>query len=274
MKKKALLTRALLLITLWIVLSLLIGNLAARVISRQEYEFLSHILSTLTLTEPDTADALIQALKVPPTNSDDGAMLLKKYNYSQDTFVGSNVLIMTAVIMVSLSIPFLFLLFLQYRQYAKNKARIDELTGYLEEINAGKNVLLKPREDEYSILEDQIYKTVTQLLETREAAQNERNSLADNLADISHQLKTPITSMSLMAQLLADNSSEENAIYIERLLRQLNRLETLVTALLTLSKLDTGTLVLEQGPVDINSMLLRATEPIEEMIHQKRQILL
>lgn len=274
MTKKSLLTKVILLTALWILLGFVIGNLTAVIISGQEYEHLSHLLSALSPSAPDKADALIQSLKVPSADTYDGEILLQKYNYTPASFAGPNLLIMTAVTLAGLSIPFLLLLFLLYRQYQNNKARIEGLTTYLEEVNAGEDVLLTPMEDQYSILEDQLYKTVTQLRETREAALRERRALADNLADISHQLKTPITSMSLMAQLLSDNCTEENAAYIERLLRQLTRMETLIASLLTLSKLDAGALELERLPVDVPTMLLQATESLEDILHQRQQTLL
>jgi signal transduction histidine kinase len=101
----------------------------------------------------------------------------------------------------------------------------------------------------------------------------ERELLADNLADIAHQLKTPITSMSLMTELLAETrqDSEEDLVYVEKLHKQLERLNYLVTALLTLSKIDVNTLNLEKKEVDLFTLLTNAVEPIQELTQQKRQ---
>lgn len=119
--------------------------------------------------------------------------------------------------------------------------RVGELTAYLEDVNQGRETMLARREDSFSILEDEIYKTVRELRRTKEDACRERQNLADNLADIAHQLKTPITSMSLMVQLIQEEGEiRETKAYLERLESQISRMEYLVAGLLTLSRLDAG----------------------------------
>lgn len=76
----------------------------------------------------------------------------------------------------------------------KNRKRIDDLTEYLEQVNIGAGgTLIQAKEDEYSHLQDEIYKTVTMLYQTRETAVAAKKNFAENLANIAHQLKTPIT---------------------------------------------------------------------------------
>nr|WP_263867469.1 HAMP domain-containing sensor histidine kinase [Clostridioides difficile] len=145
------------------------------------------------------------------------------------------------------------------------------LTRYLEEVNLGKESVLLRYEDEFSYLEDEIYKTVGELRCSKEFALKERQTLSDNLADIAHQLKTPITSMSLMAQLLSENCPDEEIDYINRLTKQISRLERLVSSLLTLSKLDASTLIFESKLIDVHSLLTYAIEPIEGSLREKHQ---
>ncbi len=154
----------------------------------------------------------------------------------------------------------------QRRQERERMERIGGLTDYLTAVLENKECLLSRQEDGFSKLEDEIYKTVSELQLTREQAIGERQTLADNLADIAHQLKTPLTSMRLLTELLS-RQDPEDAACLERLCAQTDRLEALVSALLTLSRLDAGALTLRRQPTDLYELVLRAMEPIEAQLH-------
>ncbi|MEF2966984.1 HAMP domain-containing sensor histidine kinase [Paenibacillus sp. M1] len=256
-----------------LLIGVLLGLLSSKLVVRQEYRIAAQMLGAVERIEPELADKLIQELKVSDA-PDTGTYILQKYGYSPDTFwkrnlstmIGSGVLLML-FLGASLGVR-------EYVAAKKSKNRIDELTSYLKSVNLGRYSLLVRKEDAYSHLEDEIYKTVTGLRQSRVNAIRERQSLARNLADISHQLKTPITSMSLMTQLLAEQRTGEDAVYIEKLDRQLHRLNTLLSSLLTLSKLDAGTLEMKCERIHVGAMLTRAVEPVEDMLHEKKQSLL
>ena len=82
------------------------------------------------------------------------------------------------------------------------KNRIDGLTDYLEQVNRGAPGTLLQEEDGFSCLRDEIYKTVTGLYAARDEAVRARKNFADNLANIAHQLKTPLTAALLSLQLM------------------------------------------------------------------------
>ena len=64
------------------------------------------------------------------------------------------------------------------------------MTEYLEQVNIGAGgTLIQTKEDEYSHLQDEIYKTITMLYQTRETAVAAKKNFAENLANIAHQLK-------------------------------------------------------------------------------------
>ncbi|MFD3158798.1 sensor histidine kinase (plasmid) [Haloimpatiens sp. FM7330] len=153
------------------------------------------------------------------------------------------------------------------------RKRIDNLAEYLCAINEG-NYRIKPekKEDEFSILEDELYKTVVMLREKREKERKEKENLTNYLADISHQMKTPLTSMSLMIELLEDSTiNKEDALYIERISAQIYRLNHLVSSLLILSKLDAGVLTLERKCINVYELICTAIEPLIIMIERKEQ---
>ena len=114
---------------------------------------------------------------------------------------------------------------------------------------------------------------MTNLNQTRDQAIKAKEGFAENLANIAHQLKTPITAISLSAQMMDANSHvNSNANSREgragQIMRQLNRLTRLEEALLLLSRIDAGTLPLEQKPVDIFTVLTLAADNLQELFDQ------
>lgn len=156
----------------------------------------------------------------------------------------------------------------------RQKERLLALTNYLEAASCGKETSLARVEDEFSLLEDEIYKTVSELRIARELAQQERHQQADNLADIAHQLKTPLTSMSLMTQLLAADAAAEQREYIERIDSQLLRLNWLTGSLLTMSRLDAGAVAFSPVCITFEALTARACEPMAQLLEERKQTIL
>lgn len=153
-----------------------------------------------------------------------------------------------------------------YWQKRREALRVQTLTAYLEQANAGNAPVLSALgEDELSRLEDQIYKTVTYLYQTREEAVRAKNEFAQNLSNIAHQIKTPITAISLSVQTMGSVGEKEGR---ERILGQLMRLTRLEEALLLLARLDAGTLVLKREETDVYTLLMLAADNLSEIFGQ------
>ena len=161
----------------------------------------------------------------------------------------------------------LFLVTLQAGR-RREAARIQSLTEYLENVNTGGKGLLVPEEDAFSGLQDEIYKTVTALYQTRDAALRTRDNFAENLSNIAHQIKTPITSLSLSVHMLKDHPSPA---HLEQISQQLSRLTRLEEALLLLSRIEAGTLPLAAEQVDVFTLLTLAGDNLQELF-RKAQI--
>lgn len=153
--------------------------------------------------------------------------------------------------------------------YMKKSAdrRAQALTDYLEEINMGRAGILMPeREDELSKLQDEIYKTVTMLYQTRDEALQTKQRYAQNLSNIAHQIKTPITAISLAVQM----GQDDQGLCREQIQRQLSRLTHLEEALLLLAGMDAGTLLFRKEKVDVYTLLMMAADNLQELFRQAR----
>lgn len=172
---------------------------------------------------------------------------------------GENMLYAAAGFLIG--ILFFILIFLYWNR--KVSMRIQALADYLEQVNIGKAVILSHSgEDDFSKLEDEIYKTVTFLYQTKDEAVQIKNGFAENLANIAHQIKTPLTAISLSAQMMKQAYDEK---YLNQIEKQIMRLTRLEEALLILSRLDAGTLPFKKEKVDIYTVLVLAADNLQEL---------
>ena len=220
---------------------------------------------------PEAEEQMLSVLKEYHTLIEQevkGNQFLAQYGYSNSEFCrGVQWSFFIPSMVFVLLVPGVFLLAI-WQLNKRKRMRIAELTSYLEQVNASAaGTVIQMKEDEFSHLQDEIYKTVTSLYQTREAAVQAKVSFADNLANIAHQLKTPITAAFLSLQLMKNTTPN---IYGEQMERQLERLNRLEESLLTLSKIDAGTLHLEFSQVDIYTALNLAAENLNELLMKER----
>ena len=119
------------------------------------------------------------------------------------------------------------------------KKEVEQLADFVKGYISGEELDIRDnREGAFSVLKNDIYSLVNKKNEQIKAIESERDILSDYMADISHQLKTPITSMMIMADLLEDAEPEKQAEFIHNIRFSLNKMEWLVGALLKMAKLD------------------------------------
>lgn len=151
--------------------------------------------------------------------------------------------------------------------------QIRKLSEYLRQISAGDYTLdvRDNREGELSILKSEIYKVTRMLSEASGRLQEDKVHLKDSLSDISHQLKTPLASMTVMADLLEDPnlSQEKSDEFVHNIQAQLERTRWLVSSLLKLSKIDAGTIVFKQETVQVVDVIKHALNAMQVRIDIK-----
>ena len=119
-------------------------------------------------------------------------------------------------------------------------------------------------EGELAILRSEVGKMTIRLREAADSQRRERLHLADAMADISHQLRTPLTALNLTVTLLAaeDITPERRRELMRELRRLLSRMDWLVESLLKMSKLDAGTIPFQRMPLSAAELVRRAAAPL------------
>ena len=239
--------------------------------SRLQFDLVNVICGEVLEQEPEMKHIVSAALKEYTGGNADGVAMgdvLSVLGYDISDFSDSSVIydIMFATTGFLAGI-FLFAITYAFRNKTEAK-RIEELSDYLEQVNMGKAVVLSVSgEDLFSRLEDEIYKTVTFLYQTKDAAVQAKNDFAENLSNIAHQIKTPITAISLSLQTLSEMpmKKEYEKDRMEQIKKQLNRLIYLEESLLVLSRLDAGTLMFQKEDVDVFTLLVLAADNLQEL---------
>ncbi len=151
--------------------------------------------------------------------------------------------------------------------FAFTKARYKSIARISDQIdlvlhNADHLYIGESDEGELSILQSEITKMTLRIREQNDALKKEKEHLADSLADIAHQLRTPLTSVNLILSLLENNPDENERKALIRETKELFvQMDWLLTSLLKLSRLDAGIVVFQSEQIDVNALVCAALRP-------------
>lgn len=174
--------------------------------------------------------------------------------------------------LILLGVPvMLFFIFLAVSRYRYQKIR--SYTEYLNRIQNGEYTvpLEENEEGELSILQNEIYKVTKRLIEQAELLKEKTYFLSNSLSNISHQLKTPVTSLLMMADLLQqpDLPEEKRILFTENMVVGLERMQWLVEGLLKLAKLDSGTIEMKQDMVRVSELVKEAIKQLQVLADER-----
>ena len=179
------------------------------------------------------------------------------------------------IIDVSTLIVFILILSIIVFKYNHSESKkINEITKYIEEINRGnyKLNIEENTEDELSILKNELYKITIMLKEVAENSQKDKTPLKDSLSDISHQIKTPITSILIMLDnILSDENVPEDIKkdFIKDIKREIVNIKFLVESILKLSKIDSNSIKFIKKEVLIKDIINEAVKNVSMLSELK-----
>lgn len=232
--------------------------------------FVGSMVETITEKYPEVDEKeiidLINSEKITNNN------VLKKYGFvdSDISYLESvkktfnkNLIINTTIFVLSGIILFV----VSYNKKKKQDDEINNLTNYLKRINEGIYDLeiLDNTEGDLSILKNEIYTTTISLKKIYEHEYDERIKIKDNLANISHQLKTPLTAIMLMIDtLIMEDVDEVKKIeYLKDIRSQIENINFLIIALLKLSRFDANVVVFEKEKIIIKDLIMDVLKNVD-----------
>ena len=182
-------------------------------------------------------------------------------------------LTLNIILIIVFSILWTFIIF----EYLKRRdKKINQITQYINEIKNKKYELdiNENSEDELSNLKNELYKITVMLKEESEISKKDKENLKMSVEDISHQLKTPLTSITIMLDNLKDNPNmDENTKqkFIFEISKQIDWINWLVISMLKLSKLDANIVQFYEEKINLKRFIDEIIKNLEIPIEIKNQ---
>lgn len=183
-------------------------------------------------------------------------------------FVSTETALFVFTATLILNAAYLVLTRQRYRDIRQMALEIDRILHGEEQLE-----LSAYREGDLSILRDEIYKMTVRLRDQAEHLKSEKVYLADSLADISHQIRTPLTSLNLTVSRLQQGDLDERTRreLLREMKRLLGRVEWLVESLLKMSKLDADSVPFSMEWIEMERFLRQALQTLEIPMELKNQ---
>ena len=212
-------------------------------------------------------------------NSNNKDNLFNEYGYdiNKDSYINQNngVYIKFNILKIFiLLLSFMILIYLFVRYYFKRDNEIEKIIKCLEKINQ-KNYEIDINdvsEDKLSILKHEIYKTTVMLKENTEKANQDKINLKNSLQDISHQLKTPLTSSIIMLDNIIDdleNDIEIKPEFIKKVKKDISKISFLIQSILKLSMFESNTITFIRKEIPVKKIINSSIESIENLCDLK-----
>lgn len=229
-----------------------------KIVNAKIYNIISEVIEKY----PDITEE--EVLEILKNNETPESSVLEKYGYTPDisyiktlgeqieTNKKQNIALVIIFGTVSLGIYLIYVI--------TQEKKIAEINEYIKQIN-NKNYILKIEENdngELSKLRNELYKTTVLLKKTAEISEKEKENLSTAIADISHQLKTPLTSIRIMLDNIQDDPDMEKEVredFLIEISKQIDWISSLVVALLKIAKFDAGTIKMENNEINAKNLI-------------------
>ena len=262
---KIFLVLSLILVAIVILFSISILNIQYKSYKSQMYNSLSAITSVLIAENPEKEVEIINAVKSINENEvENGKKILAKYGIGENStieveqigkIINQNKAINILIFVLGFSLLIvLFVVFLALRE-----RKIKNITKYLKDLqnNIYSLKIEENTEGELSELQNQIVKITIMLNKQAETMKKDKKELSVALSDISHQIKTPLTSINIMLDIIKEDEIDENLKreYLHQITKQLDSINWLITVILKLSRLESGMVEFAREDIDVKILL-------------------
>lgn len=233
-------------------------------IRKTSNDTINQLVNILLEKYPDVSEKEVAEILNNKTEYTDNSEFLNKYGiYPEKDWVSYNNQGSYKYVILSVSVCIAFglafaVLFLGYLKIQKKQTM--DIAKRIERINLGDYSLQIDRnsEDELSLLDNQIYRTAVKFREQAENSNKDKENLQKSLSDISHQLKTPLTSIIVMVDNILDDDDmplEIRREFLNGIKHNTNTISFLVQSLLKLSKLDAEAVKFRYEQVEVKSIV-------------------
>lgn len=233
-------------------------------IRKTSNDTINQLVNILLEKYPDVSEKEVAEILNNKTEYTENSEFLNKYGiYPEKDWVSYNNQGSYKYVILSVSVCIAFglafaVLFLGYLKIQKKQTM--DIAKRIERINLGDYSLQIDRnsEDELSLLDNQIYRTAVKFREQAENSNKDKENLQKSLSDISHQLKTPLTSIIVMVDNILDDDDmplEIRREFLNDIKHNTNTISFLVQSLLKLSKLDAEAVKFRYEQVEVKSIV-------------------
>lgn len=238
----------------------------------------AQLIANLRAHQPEITDTEIMQILNAEENTVEAEKLLRSFGIPEDSWTVKNSQADSArVAAASAAVCLLcgascFGVFALYRR--RQSKRLDKLICYLAAVKGGNYDLDLDSNSENadSRLQNEIYNTTVALREAAQQSAASREQLKTALSDISHQLKTPLTSIIITTENLLDNPDlppDLRQEFLRDIYRSSNHISFLVQSLLTLSKLDANSIILKRKPEPLGEIFKEVTQNLAVLAELK-----
>lgn len=238
-------------------------------------DYNAKVINTIRNNYPDTTDKIIDLI----INGDADKKILEKYGIDDNDSINKinnlnteykGMLKINVIFFISIFTVFIIIISLYIRKIYK---RINNLNNYTDSILENKTQLdiVDNSEGEISILKNNLYDITRLLKENNSLLEKEKEYLKTALADISHQIRTPLTSLYLYNEILYKEKDEKKIKqFLDKEKVELERIEWLITSLLKLSKIDSGTIVFKDEKINVINLIKSVHQDLDSLIKDKK----
>ena len=268
-----------------IITTILVFTIAISIINYIQYRnytknvniVINEIVNNIQEQYPDVDINKIISMLNDENVSNENVLSQYGIDISKDSAILTNDLLYRNNVIMNLSIILIFsiiiiIVFVLYNK--RQKSKIKEITNYIEQIN-NKNYALDIQdnnEDELSVLKNELYKITVMLKEQAENSAKDKINLKNSLEDISHQLKTPLTSITIMLDNILDSPDmdlQTRNEFIKDIYREIANIKFLVQNLLILSKFDANTITFNENEEKLEDIIEEAKQNVASICDLK-----